>query len=115
MVDVEKLLCDTIEKLNFNIYVQGSLNEEEIEEKEFCTYWLEQIEEQHKDNTAVMARWLFDFNFYSTNLNYGSTFDYLLQELKKVGFVPVGRGGSVVSNNKRFKGRSVQIRYKEIY
>ena len=115
MVDVEKLLCDTIEKLNFNIYLQGSLKEDEIEDKEFCTYSLDPIEEIFKDNAPVMAHWLFDFNFYSINKNYGATFENLLLELKKVGFVPVGRGMGVMSDNKRFAGRSVQIRYKEIY
>lgn len=115
-IDVEKLLCDTIEKVNLEIYLQGTLTEEEENNlKEFCTYWVDPIVETYKDNIPVSALWTFDFNFYSNKLHYGDTFEMLLTKLKEVGFIPVGRGGSVPSDNKNFTGKGVTVRYKEIY
>lgn len=115
-IDVEKLLCDTIEKANYEIYLQGTLTEEEENRlKEYCTYWLNPIEEQYRDNQPISAIWTFDFNFYSTKLRYGDTFESLLTKLKEVGFIPVGRGGNVPSDNKNFTGKGVTVRYKEIY
>lgn len=112
MVDVKDLLEKAIAP--YPLYLQGSRSGGNYE-NEFCTYALNAIDEKYRNNVPIMGIWEFDFNFYSTQLNYENVFNELIVKLRSAGFIPVGRGGDAPSDDKNYNGRSILIRYKENY
>ena len=112
MEDVRNLLLNAISPLN--LYLQGSRSGGQFE-SEFCTYWVDDIPEEFRDNRPVNAIWEIEFNYYSNQKNYEEKFQELIIKLRNAGFKTVGRGGDALTDDKNYKGRSINLTYKEKY
>lgn len=100
---------------NFPVIQQGSLGDNEIYPTAFFTYWnTETDDESFYDNRNHRNVWMFTVNFYCTNPELTNTI--LLearQLLKENGWIVIGKGYDVPSDEKSHTGRAIDVLYIE--
>lgn len=112
---MKKQLVALLRTFNFPVYLQGSLGDDEIYPTAFFTYWnTETDDESFYDNRNHRNVWIFTVNFYCTNLELTNTI--LLearQLLKENGWIVIGKGYDVPSDEKSHTGRAIDALYIE--
>lgn len=114
IVDVKQLLINTITtEFKLPIYLQGSLSDTDAYPDEFFTYWNNNTsDEAFYDNTETQTVWDFDLNYYSNDpVAVNTKLITAKSVLKSVGFIVVGAGYDVVSDEKTHTGRGMNVLY----
>lgn len=114
-VNVEDLLIETLSSLNYPVFRQGSLTEDEPYPDDFFTFWnISSSDDDFYDNKETRTIWEYRICFYSNNPQH--TYDVLREailELKQCGFIIDGKGYDVASDEITHTGRGVSALYIE--
>lgn len=109
---MEDLLIKTLRLLGYPIYRQGSLAEDDIYPESFFTFWNNSNDgASFYDNEERSCIWNFDLNFYS--IDSASVKTKLIEAkrlLKAQGFIVVGKGYDVASDEPTHIGRGINVR-----
>ena len=111
MVKIEELLIKTIEKLEFPIFRQGSLNPEDSYPESFFTFWNnDTYGDNFYDNKERSYVWYFDLNFYSNDPALVNSELLKAKELlNKKGFITSGKGHDVASDEPTHTGKGIHV------
>lgn len=108
---MKQLLISTLEQLNYPVILQGSLNKNEPYPDSFFTFWnYDTYSEEFYDNSEHETIWNFELNFYSNDPALVN--QVLIQAkllLKQNGFIVVGKGHDVVSDEMTHTGRGITV------
>lgn len=112
---MEDLLIATLEKLGYPIFRQGSLLKDEPYPDHFFTFWNNYTNGNgFYDNEDTQTIWDYDLNFYSIDPN--ETHSKLLDAkrlLKNVGFIAIGKGHDIASDELTHTGRGIHLMYMQ--
>lgn len=97
--------------MGYPIFQQGSLDENEPYPEHFFTFWNNDTkDDSFYDDTPNRTNWDFDLNFYSINPEYTNS---KLLEAKELlveqGFIVIGKGYDVVSDETSHTGRGINV------
>ena len=109
-------LINTLEQLNYPVFRQGSLTEDEPYPDTFITFWnSESADHAYYDNTDYALDWIFNIYVYSVDpaLTY-SLLDEIRTKLKSNGWIISGHGYDVMTDEPTHTGRGLTIRYLEV-
>lgn len=108
---MKDLLIETLEPLGYPIILQGTLGEDEAYPESFFTFWNNNTEgSEFYDNVEHSYIWDFDLNFYSSDPSLVNT--KLLDAktaLKAKGFITIGKGYDVASDEPTHTGRGIHV------
>ena len=118
---MEDLLISTLELLGYPVRLQGSLLPKEVYPPHFFTYWNDSTEgDDFFNNKEGAMIWNYSVNFYSVDPELvNKMFKTLENEenakslLIKAGFVVLGSGYSVASDEPTHTGRGVSLIFKQ--
>lgn len=106
---MKDFLIEILETRGFPVYQQGSMTKDEAYPDSFYTFWNNSADDaSHYDNDATGWWWNFDVMFYSVDPSLVDT--ELLEArklLKQNGFVVVGKGYDVASDEPTHTGRGI--------
>lgn len=113
---MKELLISILE--NFcpdNVYLQGTLNENEAFPQKFVTFFVTDTEGlEHFDNALAATAWNFAVIFYSDDPNEVNTIPAQISAaLKAAGFIPQGKGRDIASNKAGFTGWAMDFLIRE--
>lgn len=112
---MEDLLIETIEKLEYPIFRQGSLGKDEAYPESFFTFWNNTADgNEFYNNEENSTIWVFDLNFYSSD--HSLVYTELLKAkkaLQKKGFIVFGKGHDVASDEVTHIGRGLNVQIIE--
>ncbi len=112
---MKDLLIKTLNKLDYPIYLQGTLGEDEPYPESFFTFKnIETFGNEFYDNNEHSYIWEFIVAFYSSDSNLVNT--KLLEakkQLKKEGFIVSGKGYDVASDEATHTGRAIIVKIIE--
>lgn len=113
---MEDLLIETLSKLGFPVFLQGSLLPDEPYPDNFFTFWERtSYGESHYDNSECSTVYEYDVNFYSSDQE--NVYTYLRKAitlLKEADFIVSGQGYSVPSGVQTHDGRGVTVKYLKV-
>lgn len=114
---MKEQLIALLKTFNFPVRLQGSLTEEEIYPTAFFTFWNNETDdESFYDNNPIRCVWSFSVNFYSTNPELTNTILLEARELlRKNGWIVMGKGYDVPSDEASHTGRGMDVLYVENY
>lgn len=98
---MKQLLIEVLEGIcPNNVYLQGTLSEDEAYPSEFITFWTNYTDDNsHYDNDVDSVDWQFSVIFYSNDpANVGTVPGTIRTKLKAAGFIPQGKGFDVPSD-----------------
>ena len=97
---MKKLLIETLESLGYPVYLQGTIGEDEAYPASFITFFtLGSPDNAHFDNMPASWAWEYQVTFYSSDPTLvASVPDAIRQKLRAAGFIPVGRGRDLPSD-----------------
>ncbi len=98
---MKNLLIDALETIcPNNVYLQGTLSEDEPYPESFITFWTNYTDDNsHFDNDVISVDWQFSVIFYSNDpALVGSVPDTIRNALKQAGFIPQGKGYDIPSD-----------------
>ena len=104
---MKQKLIDILEKhCPNNVYLQGTMNPEEAYPAEFVTFWTPSTDDAaHFDNATVAVNWTFYVIYYSSDPNQVNTKPFAIAaDLKAAGFVQLGRGSDILSDEPTHTG-----------
>ena len=112
-MEVEDILIELLERFNYPVIRQGSMDEKEEYPDTFITFW-NNAEEEHSayDNITTSVIYDFDVNTYSSDA--AKAYDLLREVricLKENGFIISGRGHDVASDTTTHTGRGMNVLY----
>ena len=113
---MEDALIEILESFNYPVYRQGSMSNEAVYPATFITFWNnDSLDHSHYNNTEYGSNWDFEVNVYSSDpeLTYSVLKDIRIA-LKSAGWVVVGKGHDIVSDEATHTGRGVQVIYLEV-
>lgn len=113
---IKTIFLDVLyEEIGLPVMLQGSLSETEEYPQEFFTYWNNTTSDNnHYDNEPVSWTWSFDLNCYSTSPErVGFLLERATAALKEHGFIIVGKGYDVYSDEITHTGRGINVLYIE--
>lgn len=110
------LLLSTLAEFGYPIFLQGSLNENEAYPDSFITYWTDDVlDGTHYDDDVKSFVWDFSVIFYSNDPELLQTkAEEIRLALKKVGFIPQGKGRDIPSDEPTHTGWAMDF-YKVEY
>lgn len=105
-------LIELLETTGYNVHLQGTVSDYP---DHFFTYWNNDVPEQsHYDNKPTSFVWNFDVNFYSKDpVKVNTMFDTIRPLLKQNGFIVIGKGYDVMSDEPSHTGRGLNVLYIE--
>lgn len=112
---MEDNLISLLESLNYPVYRQGSLTEEQGYLESFFTFWnVDSPDHAHYDNDNYGTEWNFEIAFYSTDpeLTY-SVISAARILLKQNNWVVPSKGYDVRSDEASHTGRGLTVFYLE--
>lgn len=112
---MEDNLITLLESLNYTVYRQGSLTEEQGYPESFFTFWnVDSPDHAHYDNDNYGTEWNFEIAFYSTDpeLTY-SVISAARILLKQNNWVVPSKGYDVRSDEASHTGRGLTVFYLE--
>lgn len=114
---MRKKLVDLLNILNYPVFLQGSLLDNEVYPDSFFTFWNFQGDENtHYDNIPNSCSWGFWIYFYSINPELVETeLDKVKKILKQNGFTTKGKAIDAASDVKTHTGKMLTIYYLENY
>lgn len=112
---MEDLLISTLEALGYPVRLQGSLLPNESYPDSFFTFWNDSSDGTSfysNDEGAIL--WAYSLNFYSTDpLLTNSILLEAKNFLKKAGFIVIGAGYDVPSDEPTHTGRGISLLYRQ--
>ena len=89
-----------------NVYLQGTMNPDEIYPEEFLTFWTPATDDAaHYDNGVAAVDWSFSVIYYSSDPLKVNTKPFeIAAALKAAGFVQQGRGRDIPSDEPTHTG-----------
>lgn len=115
---MKKYLIDMITKVNTNVFLQGSLNDDDEYLDSFITFWnFETPESQFYDNKSNLAKWGFWVYCYS---NDPKVLEQMVNDLIQLfksddKTILVGKGEDVASDVDTHTGRMLTVYLIENY
>ena len=108
---MKDLLIQTLEPLGYPIKQQGSIKKEEPYPESFFTFWNNDTSgDEFYDNETHSYIWNFDLMFYSTDPDLvNAIFTKAKPYLKANGFITVGKGYDVASDEPSHTGRGINV------
>lgn len=109
-------LIEILETLDYPVYRQGSMSNDESYPETFITFWnSESPDHSHYDNTDYGTEWVFNVYVYSADpeITYSALAD-IRTALKGAGWVVPSSGYDVQSDIKTHTGRGLEVAYLEI-
>ena len=97
---MKSLLNNTLLKLGYPVYLQGTINANEAYPESFITFFTvySQDAANYDDDTRAV-QWRFQVAFYSANPNLVKSEPPKIRiALKAAGFIPLGRGRDIPSD-----------------
>ena len=113
---MKQKLIDILEKNCPNaVYLQGTMNPEEEYPAEFVTFWTPSTEDAaHYDNKAAAVDWSFYVIYYSSDPMQVNTKPFeIAADLKAAGFVQLGKGNDILSDEPSHTGWAMDFVYTE--
>lgn len=103
---MKKKLIDILEKICPNVYLQGTLNENETFPANFITFWTDTTEDDtFYDDNPKSEIWHFSVIFYSSDPTLVETKPAEIRAaLKAGGFIPQGKGNDIPSGKATHTG-----------
>ena len=98
-----------------NVYLQGTLNEDEDFPQKFITFFVSDTEDlEFYDNALIGEAWRFSVVFYSNNpAEVNSTPPIISAALKAAGFIPQGKGRDITSGKAGYTGWAMEFVIRE--
>lgn len=113
---MKKELRQLLKTFNFPVYQQGDLNDDDLYPTAFFTYWNAETDDlsfYNNDNHRTV--WMFTVYFYCTNPDLTNSILLEARELlKKNGWIVLGKGYDVPSDEKTHTGRAIDVLYIEM-
>ena len=97
---MKSLLIETLNKLDYPVYLQGTINANEAYPESFITFMTvySQDAANYDDDTRAV-QWRFQVAFYSADPKLIESVPHEIQNaLKAAGFIPLGRGRDILSD-----------------
>lgn len=107
---MEDLLIDVLSTFGYPVILQGSMLPDEPYPDHFFTFWNNDSYSNYYDNTASHTIYDYDVNFYSIDPEavYSKLREAKLK-LKEAGFIVVGDGYAVGSDEPTHDGRGINV------
>lgn len=113
---MKELLISILERFCPNdVYLQGTLNENEAFPQKFITFFVTDTEDiEHFDDALVATAWNFAVIFYSNDPAEVNTIPAQISAaLKAAGFIPQGKGRDIASNIAGYTGWAMDFLIRE--
>lgn len=113
---MKQKLIDELEKIcPNNVYLQGTLAEDEAYPDSFVTFWTDTTSDNaHYDDDVSSIDWSFSVVYYSSDpALVNSVPAQIRTALKAVGFIPQGRGNDIPSDRPSHTGWAMDFDIKE--
>lgn len=112
---MKKKLIEILEKICPNVYLQGTLNENEAFPESFITFWTETTDDDtFYDDGAKSEIWNFNVIFYSADPTLVETKPAEIRAaLKAAGFIPQGKGNDIPSGKPSHTGWAMDFIIKK--
>lgn len=113
---MKTLLIETLEKLGYPVYLQGTLAEDEEYPASFITFYTSDSDDAaHFDNGPVGVAWQYQVIFYSSDPRLISTVPADIRaNLRRAGFIPQGHGRDIPSDEPTHTGWAMEFYYLEV-
>lgn len=98
-----------------NVYLQGTMNPDEEYPSEFVTFWTPSTDDAaHYDNKAAAVIWTFYVIYYSSDpIQVNKKPFEIAADLQAAGFVQMGRGNDILSDEPTHTGWAMDFAYTE--
>lgn len=116
-MNVKQKLIDALETIcPDEVYLQGTLTEDEDYPESFITFWTDFTDDNSfYDDNVHAVDWNFSVIFYSSSpALVGTKPDEIRAALKAAGFIPQGKGQDIPSDRPSHTGWAMEYIYKEI-
>lgn len=113
---MKELIISTLETLYpDNVYLQGTLNEDEAYPESFITFYITNSDDKtFYDDDSHSCEWDISVIFYSSNPQLVETEPIRIrQAMKAAGFIPQGKGNDIPSDRISHTGWAMEFYYKE--
>lgn len=112
---MKKKLIDILEKICPNVFLQGTLNENEAFPESFITFWTNYTDDtSFYDDDPKSEVWDFNVIFYSSDPTLVETKSAEIRAaLKAEGFIPQGKGNDIPSGTQSHTGWAMEFIYKK--
>jgi hypothetical protein len=113
---MKQKLIDILEKhCPNNAYLQGTMNPEEEYPEDFVTFWTPSTDDAaHYDNKTAAVDWYFSVIYYSSDPMQVNTKSFeIAADLKAAGFVQLGKGNDILSDEPTYTGWAMDFVYTE--
>lgn len=113
---MKQALINELNKFGFPVFLQGSLNEDDVYPDSFITFWTDDVtDEAHYDDETTARVWDFSVIFYSNDpALVNSKPEEIRKSLKSAGFIPQGKGRDIPSDENSHTGWAMDF-YKFEY
>lgn len=98
-----------------NVYLQGTLNDEEDFPQDFITFFVSDTGDlEYFDNALVGEAWHFSVIYYSNDPAKVNSVPFTISAaLKNAGFIPEGKGRDIFSNKAGYTGWAMDFVIRE--
>lgn len=112
---MKEKLIETLKQFGYPVFLQGSLNADDAYPETFITFWTDDVfDNSHYDDDAQSYAWDFTVIFYSSDpALVNSKPNEIRDALKKVGFIPQGKGRDIPSDEPTHTGWAMDFYYIE--
>lgn len=113
---MKQKLIDILEKhCPSNVFLQGTMNPDEEYPAEFVTFFVPATDDAaHYDNAVASVDWSFSVIYYSSDPLLVNTKPFeIAADLKAAGFVQLGKGNDILSDEPTFTGWAMDFVYPE--
>lgn len=113
---MKERLITTLEALEYDVFLQGSIAEDEAYPESFITFFTTDSNEQaFFDSNPYGTAWHYTVIFYTSNPALMSTVPMeIYNTLKAAGFIPQGKGRDIPSDEPTHTGWANEYIYLEI-
>lgn len=112
---MEDALIQILEQFNYPVYRQGSMSNDDTYPSTFFTFWNnDSPDHSHYDGKEYGTAWDYEINVYSDDpeLTY-SVLAEARAALKQAGWITIGKGYDVASDEVTHTGRGLEVIYLE--
>ena len=114
-MNVKEKLINELSKFGYPVFLQGSLNADDVYPDSFITFFTNDTEDgSHYDDDTTSFIWQFAVMFYSNEpALVNSKPEEIRKALKAAGFIPQGKGQDILSDEPTHTGWAMDFIYKE--
>ena len=112
---MKNLLINELNKFGYPVFLQGSLNADEAYPETFITFFTDYTTDgSHYENNVNSVKWNFRIILYSSYPKIVNEKPIeIINALRKVGFIPQGKGQDVPSDEPTHTGWAMHYKYIE--